>query len=393
MISLDELISPYGTRDFLRAIWGQRAELLPGPADRFAGLLPWPVLNGILRQHRLESPRLRLALGGEPIPAEEYTAETPLRRGGSYRRLRFDTLTERLHQGATLIIDSIDEIYGPIDELAASLERTLRERVQVNCYVSFGTVQGFDTHWDDHDVLAVQVHGRKRWRIFGPTRAYPQRRDMVAPQAPGGEPARDLVLAAGGVLHVPRGWWHDATALQGPSVHLTFGVTGATGVDLIGWLADDLRQHEVFRRDLPRFGDGQARADRVAELARAVLAELDDPAVLDRFWTVRDAQAPPRGYASLPVAVTGDLAGACGARLVTPRAAVQLHDGEVQLLADGRRARFKAAAAPVLEALAGGGWHDFAALARSAPGLPEPVVRGLCADLVKLGFATFDPAG
>jgi ribosomal protein L16 Arg81 hydroxylase len=35
--------------------------------------------------------------------------------------------------------------------------------VQVNSYASFGqTTVGFDAHWDDHDVIVVQLEGRKR---------------------------------------------------------------------------------------------------------------------------------------------------------------------------------------------------------------------------------------
>jgi ribosomal protein L16 Arg81 hydroxylase len=280
MTNLDELIAPYGAEDFLGAVWGQRMEMLPGQPDRFADLLPWQALNDILRRHRLETPRLRLARGGERISPEDYTTEVQLRRGGSYRRVRFDALGEQLRGGATLVIDSIDELYGPIDDLAADLERVLRERVQVNCYASFGVLHGFDTHWDDHDVLAVQVHGRKRWRVFGPTRAYPQRRDVEHPEPPSGDPSRDVILSAGGVLHVPRGWWHDATALDEPSVHLTFGVTGATGADLIAWLADDLRKLDIVRQDLPRFADPEQRRDRLKQLAEAVASELSEPETL-----------------------------------------------------------------------------------------------------------------
>jgi hypothetical protein len=74
--------------------------------------------------------------------------------------------------------------------------------------------------------------------------------------------------------------------------------------------------------------------------------------------------------------------------LVVPRAVISERDGEVWLLADGRRARFLAAAGPVLHALADGRTHSLAELAGSC-GLGEATVRGLCAELVKLGFAAF----
>ncbi|HEY1915565.1 MAG TPA: cupin domain-containing protein [Streptosporangiaceae bacterium] len=393
MTTLDELIAPYGAGEFLGAVWGQRMELLPGPPDRFAGLLPWAALNDILRRHRLEIPRLRLAHGGERVPEEDYTTEVQLRRGGTYRKIKFDELSVRMKAGATLVIDSIDELYGPIDDLAGDLERLLRERVQVNCYASFGAVHGFDTHWDDHDVLAVQVHGRKRWRVFGPTRPYPQRRDVSHPAPPEGEPAHDVILSTGGVLHVPRGWWHDATALDEPSVHLTFGVTGATGADLISWLADELRRLEIVRQDLPRFAGQEQREIRLKELADAVAGELADATVLDRFFEIRDAQAPPRGYPSLPWTALANFPGpgdaveaATAVRMVVPRAVISERDGQVWVLADGRRAKFLAAAGPVLHALADGRTHDFGELAKTS-GLPPATVRGLSAELVKLGFA------
>lgn len=392
--TLAELVAPCGVEEFLGAVWGRRMRVFRGDSARTAGLLPWPALNELLRRHRLEVPRLRLARGGERIAEEEYTVEVPLRRGGSYRRIAVDALTRQLGGGATLVVDSIDELHAPIDALAGDLERTLRERVQVNCYTGFGALHGFDTHWDDHDVLAVQVHGRKRWRVFGPTRPYPQRRDVRRPEPPDGEPVEDFVLTAGDVLHVPRGWWHDATALDEPSLHLTFGVTAATGVDLVGWLADELRHVEAARRDLPRFGNSGAGERRVKELADALAGRLAEPDLLDRFFAVRDAQAPPRGYASLPWAVYGELPDGPGARvrLVAPRVVLTARDGAVELAADDRRATFAAPAEPVLRALLDGGGHALAELYRAAPELAAAAVDGLIGELVKLGFAAVDEA-
>ena len=37
---------------------------------------------------------------------------------------------------------------------------------QVNAYLSFSKGGAFKPHWDIHDVLVVQVHGNKRWRIW-----------------------------------------------------------------------------------------------------------------------------------------------------------------------------------------------------------------------------------
>lgn len=389
MIAPKDVLAPYGVEEFLGTVWGQRTELLRGAAGRYRELLPWSLLNDILRRGRLETPRVRLARHGEQIPAQQYTVTTPLRRGGSYARLRFDALGALLRDGATLVVDSIDELAAPVDDLAAAFERVLREKVQVNCYASFGAVHGFDTHWDDHDVLVLQVHGRKRWRVFGPTREHAAYRDVAHPPAPAGDPEHDVVLEEGDALHVPRGWWHDATASDEPSLHLTFGVNRATGADLLSWLVDDLRRQEIVRADLPRFAGEQTRRDRVEALAEAVSKRLDEPDLLDRFFARRDAAAPPRGHPSLPWTAPDALGEDVPVRLVTPRAVLTEHQNTVELAADGRAMSFAPAAAPALAALVDGRAWTPDALA-TVSGLEPAAVDGLCADLVRLGVAAVD---
>jgi ribosomal protein L16 Arg81 hydroxylase len=384
MTSLRDLVSPGGVEDFLDTTWGRQAEVYPGEPGRYEHLLPWTALNDILRRSRLGEPRLRLAHDGERIPAEEYTSLITPRRGDPYRRIDHGTLAEKVRDGATLVIDSIDELYAPIDDLAGDLERVLRERVQVNCYISFGAKVGFATHWDDHDVLAVQVHGRKHWRVFGPTRPAPLRRDVAMPEPPTGDPVKDFVLTDGEVLHVPRGWWHDASAMEGPSLHLTFGVGAVTGVDLVAWVADELRRHELARTDLPRRGDN---TQYVKELAELVAAELAEPDVLQRFLADRDGTAVPRARAGFPFSVRDKVDVGSMIRLNAPRARLIESGDTVSLRADGKSFTFAGKAGPVLRALHDGEWHSVGDLVEVSGGLPEGTVRSLCTELVRRGAA------
>ncbi|MEU9499710.1 cupin domain-containing protein [Streptomyces sp. NPDC048196] len=55
------------------------------------------------------------------------------------------------------MIDAIDELHEPVADLAQHLEGWLRTHVQVNAYASWSAQEGFGTHWDDHDVIVVQV--------------------------------------------------------------------------------------------------------------------------------------------------------------------------------------------------------------------------------------------
>jgi hypothetical protein len=391
-LTLADLVAPDEVGHFLATVYTRSHRRWHGDPGRFAGLLPWPALNAMLRQHRLTHPRLRLAMDGAPIPAESYTEQSVSRRGVQVPRILSGPFSRHLRDGATLVLDSIDELYDPIWDLTESLERTLREHVQVNAYGSWGTTHGFDVHWDDHDVFVLQVDGRKRWGVYGMSRPWPLYRDAEPTTEPPPSPIDELTMEPGDVLYLPRGWWHVASAIGEPSLHLTFGVNPATGIDLVTWLADKLRADERFRADLPRFAGADERAAVAAKLGDA-LAEAWTPDVVDRFLADRDAAAQPRTRLSLPWAATAGVLpddGEARVRLLAPRARLEPRDGTVELHAAGQRWTFAGAAAPLLETLLDGAPHPLGALT----GLLGPdnagAVRGLLTELADQGLLAVD---
>jgi hypothetical protein len=376
--ALADLVAPVEVSRFLSEVHGRGHRRFKGTPGRFEHLLPWSRLNAVLAEHRLEPPRLRLAMDGATIPAELYTERVRNRRGVVIPRLQAGPLHEQLRRGATLVLDAVDELSAPVGELAAALERDLGEHVQVNAYASWGVIHGFDVHWDDHDVLVLQISGRKRWGVYGPSRPWPLHRD-VEPAGPApAEPIAEYLLGDGDVLYLPRGWWHVASAVDEPSLHLTFGYNPATGIDLVGWVADRLRADERFRAPLPRFGTVAERRALAAELGEA-LAAAWTLELVDEFLADRDAAASGRQRFSLPWAATpallppGDDA---KVRLLAPRARLEAVDGTVALHAAGERWTFARPAEPLLAALADGGARSVAELC-ALPALDEQAVRAL----------------
>jgi hypothetical protein len=349
---LAELLAPTAVETFLAEHYGQHHFLQTGPASRFERLLGWRDLNRILADHRLEPPRLRLARDGVPVGEEQYARRQASRRGFTYPVLEPVRLREQLRDGATLVLDGVDQLHPPVRELAAGLERELGERVQVNLYASFHERKGFGLHWDDHDVLVLQAAGRKRWRVYGMTRRYPLHRDLAEPAEPAGEPVWEGFLEAGTLLHVPRGHWHDAMAGGEPSLHLTVGVIRQNGIDLLHWLADRLRGVEAYRRDLARQDSRQERRERGRQL-RSALLTLWSEDLVDEFFDAQDAGALPRPALSLPWGVGDEglederLLRANLPRRLTPRP----HPDGVELRALGRSWVFAPGARPMLERL------------------------------------------
>ncbi|MEV6672889.1 cupin domain-containing protein [Streptomyces sp. NPDC051162] len=329
----------------------------PDDAEAFRRLLSWDDLNTLIATQRFEAPRLRLAVGGEALPAHRYARPVTTRRAGAWQRIQPAELHERLAEGASFVLDSIEEAHPPIAAAAEGLEAFTRTPVQVNAYASWTPAEGFGCHWDDHCVVVCQLHGAKRWRIYGPTRQAPAWLDTEEPDPPGedAEPVADEVLRPGDVLYLPRGWWHAVTADQGtPSLHLTFGLAPHTGADFLGWAVDQLRSFPAVRRDAPRFAAEQDQADYLTVLRTALLEVLDTPGVLARWAHAQDITHPGRARPSLPYVTALPPQPGIRVRLTCPRARLTYGQGTVTLEAAGTEWEFADPAGPVLEALAGG---------------------------------------
>ncbi|MGK5532088.1 cupin domain-containing protein [Streptomyces sp. URMC 129] len=326
--------------------------------------LTWDELNEIVAAHRLEPPRMRLSRAGEAIPVTAYSILRTNRRGVSWYQPQPAEFHARLAEGASLVIDAIDQIHPPVREAAVGLERFLRTPVQVNAYASWTAEEGFGTHWDDHDVVVLQLEGSKRWKIYGPTRQAPAWRDVEAPEIPTGAPIADIVLAPGDVLYLPRGWWHAVSADQGTtSLHLTFGLATHTGAEFLGWLCDDLRASTTVRADVPRFGTAEERTDYLSLLRKEVLAALEDPMVFDRWERSLDTTHPGRPRLSLPHLTAVPPDPGITVRLTAPRARIHQNDQAVMFAGAGNEWTFALPVAPALRLLAEGGLVTLADLA------------------------------
>ena len=94
--------------------------------------------------------------------------------------------------------------------------------------------QGFFSHTDQHDVLILQVAGRKHWKVFNNPIPLPTRDQELGKHGPPlqeedlGTPMYDVELKQGDFLYVPRGYIHSArTSNATGSMHLTVRILNA----------------------------------------------------------------------------------------------------------------------------------------------------------------------
>jgi hypothetical protein len=389
--TLARLLEPCAPDEFLAAAWGRTFRHVRGRRGKFSALMPWSRLAEVLAEHRLDHPRLRLTREGKSVPVSEYLRHTTnARRKTSIPRLRPAELTNLLRDGATLVLDAADELYAPLNALAADLELAFREHIQINLYAGWRTSHGFDLHWDDHDVFILQVAGRKRWRVYAPTRPHPIANDIEPAPKPNDEPLWEDTLEDGDLLYIPRGWWHVAFPLDEPTLHLTVGVHKRNGLDLLRWLTDQMRASETFRRDLPRDASPDEQEAHI-ELMRREIVERFDRDALSNFFRDADANAEPRTHLSFPLVAAKDFSQPppdSVVRLIAPRPLdFCVRGDEVTFAANKKLWRFDARALEVLRPLEERRASSVAELCESAREMLDArTVRALVGELILHGL-------
>lgn len=357
-----------GGDTFLAQTYHRSYAHFPGTADT-AGLFSWDDFNRIIATHRLEPPRLRLSVDGEMVPPHRYAIPTTNRRAVTWSRIQPADFHAQLKDGASLVLDAVEKIHPAVGMAAEGLERFLGTSVQANAYASWTDREGFGLHWDDHDVVVVQVHGSKRWRLYGATREAPTFRDVESPERPDGDPVADIVLAPGDVLYLPRGWWHEVTADQGTeSLHLTFGMVPHTGADLMLWVVDQLRSSLALRRDIPRFASLVEQSDFIEAVRREVLDMMADPRLVERWAESIDTTDLGHAIPSLPYVDGVPARPEVTVKLTAPRARLTANPAHstVTFSAAGTAWDFAESAAPVLGTLLIGQPVTLSTLADSA---------------------------
>jgi ribosomal protein L16 Arg81 hydroxylase len=306
-MNFETVIAPMSLDLFLGQYVGRQFFVSAGEVGRFRPLVPWNELNATLEGLRVSSSRLSLVRDGRTVNPERYLRHARAEHGSTVRSTDFHRL---LRDGATLVLNAVDELFPPVRQVAESFEELFRIPVQLNLYAGWRTQNGFDLHWDDHDTMILQVHGRKHWRVYRPTRLHPLKKDVSASSRPDvkADLAWDGVLADGSILYMPRGWWHVACPLDEPSLHLTVGLSHPTGVHMLSWLVNEMKAHDETRMDVPHLADAAARKIYVQNVSERLQALLDET-VVERFMNWWDTKAIPRPVVRLPEAAMGtDLA-------------------------------------------------------------------------------------
>lgn len=304
-----ELVRPLDPKDFLGTVFGREPRHFPGDADRFGSLFSFTEMNRLLGMWRLWSERtFKVVLDGRDLAAEEFCVAGHSRQGHPVMLVDARRVEALMARGATVVLDMMESLSPGVRGIAHALQSALGGTALCNVYCSFEAHAGFPSHYDTTDVFALHIAGVKRWRVYEGRAVHPVEKPghsyayqpMAHHQSARGRVLAEVEMTPGDVLYLPRGQYHDALAVDGASLHLSFGITRATGLDFMSLLGAALVDEPLLREELPHFDDVEATARYLQRLGAHLAHLLDAP---DLAGQVTKWQRT-RAFRDLPPAMT-----------------------------------------------------------------------------------------
>ena len=210
-------------------------------------------------QHHAPDPSLFLRLGrAEPVSVNQ------------------GALVDSLARGATMILNGVVHHSPDLAQVAECLDVVYGTRTGMNAYLSMEGAVGFGPHWDNHDVLVIQVQGAKHWSVDRPNPDMPLR--GFTPEETSGEEVWSGSLGPGDALWIPRGFGHRTQSGPGLSVHVTCYARSLYGTDLLDAFVKRAVRRCADRGQLVarlcEEGQGLATPDVVREMIAAFRARI-----------------------------------------------------------------------------------------------------------------------
>jgi hypothetical protein len=354
-LDLAAILRPISIVEFLNSYWESKPLVIHrGDAGFYERLLTSSDLEGIISTADMRYPAIRLAKGGTYYPPQAYTTDITLGRLTFNGVPDVNRISMEYGKGATISLPYLHRTWTPLGALCAQFENALDYAAHANVYMTPGKAAGFPPHYDTHEVLVLQIAGKKKWLIDAPPLKLPHpSQDFASSGYTPGSRMMEIELAAGDVLYLPRGYVHSTTTSECHSAHVTIGINVLTWADLAWEWVPSCVQNEAYRRALPP--GFASRPDLRPELKQhltRLLREVstDCDVLIDRAISVVQSgrQRSPTRFRADVIAIQANSV------LQTPskyRYGISQSDGHLIIEFDGRRFAFPKPMGDILEAM------------------------------------------
>lgn len=268
-MSLDILIAPHSEASFFEDVWEKRAlHVARNDPDYFGSLREDLRLEQVIWQTCHSWGDVSLARAHTNYEGAPYAALPP----------SVSTIRQALAEDYTVVINNLEKKSIRVAEFCRNVEKSLYFNAIVNLYFTKANTQGLNYHYDTEDVFILQLEGKKEWRVYDVCADLPLTDELYQQPDCASSSFQTFQLCAGDVLYIPRGFVHEARALEHDSLHLTVTVSVVRWAAVLHRLIDIASRHDVeFRKavdvDLLRTGEVSSAQSVVNTLLQRISAQ------------------------------------------------------------------------------------------------------------------------
>ncbi|HUO79432.1 MAG TPA: cupin domain-containing protein [Steroidobacteraceae bacterium] len=235
----DQFLAPLTTDAFLDQTLSGGFRKLDGDGSPVrTGLLgpdPYALLGGAFQL----APRLTFHSANPSGPPPTLAAVTD---AAEFRR-RLDEFHARNY---SVRFPELRPLSPELDLLARALEVLLHQPVSCSAFWSRGGMRA-PVHHDDHDLIVVQLRGRKRWFLSTRPSALNNPWRGIPGDAPELGPSATIDVVPGDLLYLPRGTLHSVDS-DAESLHVAIGFTPLTAREALAAALDHLSDLDLALR-------------------------------------------------------------------------------------------------------------------------------------------------
>ncbi len=280
MSSSPDFLQPVSLDTFFSTYWEKQPLHIERNSTSVEPLLSIASIENLLATQPLYFPGVQLTQSGKTIDVASYADAQnqilPLR------------LLDVHNDGATIVISQAQKLLGRLSDLCRQCTQHLQMRCQANIYLSAPGNQGFNAHYDTHDVFILQVSGSKTFNFYPSPVELPCPGELFdATRLTSSSIDESVVLSAGDTLYIPRGVVHDAIADDdSPSLHITLGVYPIIVRDVLQEAVERITlENKCFRESFAQLVASSKPLDATGLLVEQLSEKLKDPTLLEDIYS------------------------------------------------------------------------------------------------------------
>lgn len=230
--TVDRMLGTESYDSFFDDILGRHPRVVPDRADADRLNLFGPDAKQIiLNAYRSHAPRMTHH-AARPLGA-------PPGAGAVDTPAEFAALIGEYHdRGYTVRIPEVAPLFPALARFVRALEEVLLVKVEAELFWSAEGLRA-PVHYDDWEIIAIQLVGEKRWFISHAPSALPNPWKRIGEKAANLGDSAQVDMRLGDLLYIPRGTTHTVHSTT-ESLHLSIGFAPLTVRDAIAAMLDHL---------------------------------------------------------------------------------------------------------------------------------------------------------